>query len=68
VYASGVHLVYIEDTTGNMTEQKIVYRLVKKKNSISVCAGDTITCQIDNDFAKKAGYKNALEYCEKVFL
>ena len=47
--------------------KKISYKLVEKNNSISVYAGNTLTCQIDDNFAIKAGYKNALLYCKSVF-
>ena len=49
-------------------DNKVIYRLVEKKNSISVYAGETVTCQIDDDFAIRAGYENALDYCKTVFL
>ena len=49
-------------------ENKTIYRLVEKRDSVSVYSGTYIMCQIDNDFAIKAGYKTALEYCNDVFL
>ena len=44
------------------------YKLVEKKSSVVVYAGDSVMCIIDNDFAVKQGFETALEYCENVFM
>lgn len=43
------------------------YKVLNKSGDISVYCNGILTCIIDTDTAKKAGYKNAVDYFNVVF-